>query len=201
MNAPPADAVTGAQKAQLRNEALALRKAMPEAARAALAQRLLADGADLVTRQGAAIVSLFWPIRDEPDVLPLLAALARSGITTALPVTGARGTPLVFRAWQPGDPQVQGPMRIPEPAPHLPAVEPDLLFVPLTVFDARGHRIGYGAGHYDCSLQRLRSLKPVTAVGVAFAATQVANVPHGRHDERLDFILTENGLLDCREQA
>ena len=188
-----------ALKQQMRTAALVLRSAMPAATRAALARRLLDDGGALAARCGARTVSLFWPIRGEPDVLPLLAALARHGLITALPVTGARGTPLVFRAWQPGDPQVEGPMHIPEPAPHLPAVEPDLLFVPLTVYDAQGHRIGYGAGHYDCSLQRLRLLKPVTAVGVAFAQTQVANVPHERHDQRLDFVLTENGLMACRE--
>lgn len=187
------------QKQQMRAAALVLRREISAATRAALGERLLADGMALAERCDAQTVSLFWPIRGEPDVLPLLAALARAGLTTALPVTGARGTPLVFRAWRPGDPQVEGPMRIPEPAPHLRAVEPDLLFVPLTVFDAQGHRIGYGAGHYDCSLQRLRLLKPVTAAGVAFAQTQVAHVPREVHDQRLDFVLTENGLMACQE--
>ena len=193
-------ATGGAQtKQQMRATALALRQAMPAQTRATLAQSLLQHGLAAAERCAATAVSLYWPIRGEPDVLPLLAVLARAGFTTALPVTGARGQPLVFRVWRPGDPQVAGPMAIPEPAPHLPAVEPDLLFMPLTVFDRRGNRIGYGAGYYDLSLQRLRAMQRVTAIGIAFAALEAAAVPCEPHDQKLDFVLTENGLMDCRE--
>ena len=187
-----------ASKQALRAAALALRKAAPDAARRAFAQMLAESGVTLAARLGARAASLYWPIRDEPDVLPLLGALASAGVTTALPVTGARGSPLVFRIWRPGDPQFEGLMRIPEPAPHLPVVEPDLLFLPLTVFDRRGNRIGYGAGYYDLTLRGLRAMKSITAVGVAYAAQEVAEAPAEPHDEKLDFILTEDGLIDCK---
>ena len=96
----------------------------------------------------------------------------RRGLGTALPVTGARGEPLVFRRWRPGEPTVPGQMRIPEPLPEAPALDPDLLFVPLAAFDRRGHRIGYGAGHYDCTLARLKAQKPIVAVGVAYGVSR-----------------------------
>ena len=188
-----------ASKRELRAAALALRKDVPVETRAAFAQSLAHEGAALAARLGARAVSLYWPIRDEPDVLPLLGALASAGVTTALPVTGVRGQPLVFRAWRPGDAQVEGPMRIPEPSLHQSVVEPDLLFLPLTVFDRHGNRIGYGAGYYDLTLQGLRAMKSITAVGVAYAAQEVARAPAEPHDQRLDFILTENGLMACKD--
>ena len=71
--------------------------------------------------------------------------------------------------------------------------------MPLAVFDRRGHRIGFGAGHYDRTLQRLRTLKPICAVGVAYSTCEVPLAPDEPHDERLDFILTEQDLIDVRD--
>lgn len=197
MITPDSGAAAALEKSRLRAEKLALRKDVSAEEREALAPALLEKGLWLATGRNAQVVSLYWPIRGEPDVLPLLALLARSGFTTALPVTGARGQPLVFRAWRPGDPQTEGPMRIPEPAPHLPEVEPDLLFMPLAVWDRRGNRIGYGAGYYDLTLERLRAMKPVTAAGIAFPCQEARSVPAGPHDQRLDFVLTKDNLWPC----
>jgi 5-formyltetrahydrofolate cyclo-ligase len=82
-------------------------------------------------------------------------------------------------------------MGIREPEAAAPAVDPELLFVPLAAFDRRGHRIGYGAGHYDRALARLRASGPIRAVGVAYAISEIAAAPAEAHDQRLDFILTE----------
>ena len=199
MSATSVTSALAQEKQRLRARALALRQSIAPAERVRLSEVAAVQGVALALACNAGAASLYWPIRDEPDVLPLLSALQACGVVTALPVTGARGQPLVFRQWRAGDPQVIGPMRIPEPASHLPIIEPDLLFLPLTVFDLRGNRIGYGAGYYDMTLQRLRAKKRVTAVGVAFAALAVPAVPAEAHDQRLDYILTENGLMACAE--
>jgi 5-formyltetrahydrofolate cyclo-ligase len=162
--------------------------------RAALAARLAADGLAVARNRRATIVSVFLPIRDEPDTGPLLEALSAAGFATALPATPPRGQPLRFRAWRPGDALAAGRFGTCEPAPDVPDLDPDLLFVPLAAFDARGGRLGYGAGYYDGALRRLRALKPILAVGVAFAAQEVAAVPAEPHDEPLDALLTERGL-------
>jgi 5-formyltetrahydrofolate cyclo-ligase len=77
-------------------------------------------------------------------------------------------------------------------------VVPDVLLVPLAAFDALGHRIGYGAGHYDRSLAQLRAKKPVLAVGLAFSVQEIPAVPAAAHDARLDLVLTEQDLMDFR---
>jgi 5-formyltetrahydrofolate cyclo-ligase len=85
-----------------------------------------------------------------------------------------------------------------EPTPAAPEVFPDILIVPLLVFDRRGHRIGYGAGYYDMTIARLREMKPVTAIGIAFAAQEIDEVPTTPRDARLDLVLTEREIIDLR---
>ena len=185
-------------KPDLRRAALARRAALPAAARAAFSERLTTQGLTLARRFRPRAVSAFYPVRDEPDTLALLALLSAEGVATALPVTGKRGEPLVFRRWRPGEPTVAGQMRIPEPLAEAPVLAPDLLFVPLSAFDRRGHRIGYGAGHYDRTLVRLRALKPIVAVGVAYGVAEIPTVPDGPHDQRLDYVLTDSELIEIK---
>jgi 5-formyltetrahydrofolate cyclo-ligase len=101
-----------------------------------------------------------------------------------------------MRAWAFGAPLDSGVWGIRQPTPAAPEVFPDILFVPLLVFDRRGHRIGYGAGYYDMTLARLRAMKPVTAIGIAFAAQEIDLVPTTPRDARLDFVLTERETID-----
>ena len=190
--------MTSEAKTELRRAALGRRAALPQAARAAFSARLAGEGLKLARRFRPQAASAFYPVRDEPDTLALLALLTGEGVTTALPVTGARGEPLIFRAWRPGDPTIPGQMRIPEPPAAAAALDPDLLFVPLSAFDRRGHRIGYGAGHYDRTLAALRAQKPIVAVGVAYAVAEVAAVPEGPFDQRLDYVLTDRELIEIR---
>jgi 5-formyltetrahydrofolate cyclo-ligase len=187
-----------ADKRHLRLEALARRREVEPHVRAQFSARLARFGLEMAQRLHATSVSAFYPIQDEPDTLALLGALAKHGFRTLLPVTAARGAPLVFRQWRPGDLTQVGAMNIPEPPASAPAFDPDLMFAPLACFDRRGHRIGYGAGHYDRTLERLRAAGSVTVVGAAFACCEIEALPDEAHDQRLDYILTEHELIDCR---
>ena len=187
-------------KPLLRQKALARRKALPSETRSRLTERLIQEGLRLARLWTPSVVSAFHPIREEPDALALLGALADDGFVTALPVVVGRGAHLTFRLWRPGDPTALGGMGIPEPIETVPAVDPDLLFVPLACFDRRGHRIGYGAGYYDRSLKRLRAAKKVHAVGVAYEVCEVAAVPYEAHDQRLDAIVTEQETIFAGER-
>ena len=71
------------------------------------------------------------------------------------------------------------------------------MIVPLAAFDRKGHRIGYGAAYYDMTINRLRGQKPVIAIGIAYAAQEVAEVPVAAHDARLDLVLTERDVIDA----
>jgi 5-formyltetrahydrofolate cyclo-ligase len=186
---------TRLDKPAVRAAALALRDKMTADVAAKIAERLADHGPRLAREHGAKVVSAYWSIGAEILTLPLLEALDAAGFAVALPVTGKRGQPLVFRQWKPGDPLVPGKMDIPEPRASAPVLDPDLLFVPLAAFDREGQRIGYGAGFYDVTLKALRARKAIVAVGAGYAAQEVESVPHEDHDEKLDFILTERELI------
>jgi 5-formyltetrahydrofolate cyclo-ligase len=182
-------------KAELRRAALVRRKGVGPSVRLRLSERLVHEGLRLARLWEPATISAFHPIREEPDILALLGALADERFDLALPVVTGRGTHLDFRLWRPGDPMALGAMGIAEPLKDAPLVEPDLLFVPLAGFDRRGRRIGYGAGYYDRSLARLRAKKPIHAVGVAYGVSEVAAVPYDAHDQNLDVIVTEQETI------
>ena len=186
-------------KARLRREALARRDALPPPLRAAAAEAIATRPFPIAMVPGT-LVSGFMPMKSEINPLPLLRKLAQAGAALALPVVAGKGKPLVMRAWRFGEPLASGVWGIREPRPDAPEVAPDILIVPLLAFDRRGHRIGYGAGYYDLTIAALRATKSVIAAGIAFAAQEIAEVPTTPRDARLDLVLTEHEVIDCRDR-
>ncbi len=184
-------------KGDLRIAALARRDALSDERRAAAAEALAKRGMPLAIKPGA-VVAGYSPIRSEIDPAPLMRTLAAQGVQLALPAVTARGKSLIFRAWSPNDRLMLGPLGILEPSPAAAELFPDIMLVPLAAFDRSGHRIGYGAGHYDSTLAHLRKAKAVAAVGVAFAVQEIPEVPAAAHDVRLDVVLTEQRTFDFR---
>jgi 5-formyltetrahydrofolate cyclo-ligase len=188
---------TSGEKANLRTAALARRDALSDEHRNVAAQAIAKRGLPVEIKPGT-IVSGYSPIRSEIDPAPLMRMLAAQGVQLALPAVTARGKSLVFRAWSPGDRLMLGSLGILEPSPAAAELVPDIMLVPLAAFDRAGHRIGYGAGHYDVTLAHLRKVKAIVAIGVAFAVQEIKAVPMQPHDVALDYVLTEKHALDFR---
>ncbi|MEI6161795.1 MAG: 5-formyltetrahydrofolate cyclo-ligase [Roseococcus sp.] len=180
------DAALDAAKSAARARALTTRRALPGACEALR---------DIILREAppppGALIGGFWPMGAEIDTRPLLDALHARGHGIALPVTPPRGQPLFFRRWLPGKAMARGPMGTQHPA-EGEAVTPDWLIIPLLAFDSTGARLGYGGGYYD---RTLALLPHATAIGVAYAAQEIPQVPTGPHDIRLTAIATERGLI------
>jgi 5-formyltetrahydrofolate cyclo-ligase len=185
------------EKVELRVAAQARRDALSADARKAAAETIAAQIFPIAIAHGI-LVSGFMPLKSEINPLPMMQKLAEAGARLALPAIAGRGKPLIMRAWEFGVPLDRGQWGIREPKPDAPEVEPDILLVPLLAFDRAGYRLGYGAGYYDMTIHRLRALKPVTAVGIAFAAQEVPKIPTTPRDERLDLVLTEREVIDMR---
>jgi 5-formyltetrahydrofolate cyclo-ligase len=174
--------------------------------RADLSTTQMASAADALAGHGLgflpplqphAVVSGFAPLADELRIWPLLRRLSGDGVRLALPVMQGKGLPLVFRAWTPGDAMDSGVWGIAEPKADKPAVDPDILLIPLLAFDRLGGRLGYGGGFYDRTLQGLRARKQVTAVGLGYDEQAVEAVPRLNYDQRLDWVLTPSGPFRC----
>jgi len=184
-------------KAELRVQARSRRDGLPASVRAAAARAIAARPFPLALTPRA-IVSGFMPLGSEITPIPLMRKLAGAGAQLALPVLCGRGKPLTMRAFGFGQRLVPGVWGIPEPATDAVEVFPDILLVPLLAFDRSGHRIGYGAGYYDLTIAALRARKTITACGLAFAAQEISSVPTTSRDARLDLVLTEREVIDCR---
>lgn len=181
-------------KAALRKQCLAARDAIPVGDRIekSLVMADLASG--IIDFEPGEIISGFFPIRSEADIRPLMHRLKGRGARLCLPVIMDKQT-IIFREIADGMPMVDTGFGTAGPGPDAKVVDPDLLLVPLSAFDAYGHRIGYGAGYYDraISLLRAKGMAP-RLIGIAFDCQEVERVPFEAHDVPLDAVLTESGL-------
>lgn len=162
----------------------------------AIAEHLLGSG---LVESVAGFVAGYWPMRSEADARPVLVALKERGIATALPAMVARadgqGREIQFRSWSPWEPIVPGGFGTLVPSEGAAVIQPVCLLVPLLGFDASCRRIGYGKGHYDRAIAALKQRGPLVTIGIAYAAQEIAEVPTEPHDQLLDAIVTENGVL------
>ena len=181
-------------KAELRNERLALRDAIPPGDRAAKSLAIAEHAGEAVAFAPGTIVSGFLPIRSEADLRPLMARFRARGARLCVPAIRDRQT-IVFRELVEGAPLVKTGFGTLGPDESAAILDPEVMLVPLSAFDSRGHRIGYGAGHYDRAISRLRQkgLAP-KLIGIAFDCQEVPHVPSEPHDISLDAMLTESGL-------
>lgn len=155
---------------------------------------LLAAVEDQLAGRGAAIIAGYMPIRTEIDPRPAMAALSQSH-RIAVPVIEGDGLPLKFRHWTPEAAMVPGPFGAQVPAEGDWLV-PDLIILPLVAFDRRGTRLGYGGGFYDRSLAQLtEAASRPAAIGFAYAAQELPELPREPTDQPLDLIVTEAGTV------
>lgn len=182
-------------KSELRSKALAARSQLGATDRAQKNMALTAHGLETLTFQPDDIISGFWPIRDEADILPMLELLRGKGAKLCLPAVISK-TEIVFRVFGANDELVSGGFGTKAPSASAPEIDPTIMLVPLAAFDAKGQRIGYGAGFYDRAIAKLheKGINP-RLYGIAFDCQEVPSVPAEKHDIPLDYILTESG---CR---
>lgn len=187
-------------KADLRNGRLAARDAILPEERIEKSLTISAHGLQAIDIAPGAVVSAFLPIRSEVDTRPLMALLRTRGARLCVPVVLDKET-IVFRELFPGAELVKGVFGTSGPGPEAPELDPDIMLVPLSAFDAAGHRIGYGGGYYDRAIERLHKKgRDPLLIGIAFDVQEVASVPAEPHDIRLNAILTESGFRSFRRQ-
>jgi 5-formyltetrahydrofolate cyclo-ligase len=181
-------------KKSLRLEALARRDALDPFWRIEASMEMAETARDGIAIEPGQIVSGFWPIRSEVDVRPLMFALREKGARLCLPAILDKTT-ISFRELVRGAPIIDMGFGTSGPGEDAEVLDPHIMLVPLAAFDGRGHRIGYGAGHYDRAIARLQSIGHAPRlIGVAFDCQQVERVPDEPHDIVLHEIITERGL-------
>lgn len=191
------EAEFSALRKNLRNARIAAREALPDAARAALTARLETHLDALVARLAPRCVAFCWPWRGEANLVPWVGRWLAGGAArrAALPAVREPGQPMEFLHWWPGEAMDSDHHGIPIPLSGEP-VDPDLILVPLNVFDAAGFRLGYGGGYFD---RTLAALDPApTTVGIAFELARADTTWPQPHDHPMDWLVTEAGCWRTR---
>jgi 5-formyltetrahydrofolate cyclo-ligase len=180
-------------KDALRAAALDARKAfvrtLSDAQRAKLEQRLAQHLTSLFA--GVSVVAGYHPLGSEISPLPAMEEARAVGAIVAFPCFANPAKPFKFLA---GDPLEPGPFGIMQPARRHPAVDPDLVLVPLIAIDGGGTRLGRGKGHYDRALIGLRKSK-ARLVGVGWPLQRLSEtIPADEWDVPLDAFASPEGI-------
>ena len=137
------------------------------------------------------IISTYWPIKAEPNLLAWMKRLYQGGSRIALPVIETSNAPMVFREWCPDAPMKTGIWNIPVSAEGALLI-PTLVIAPLVGFDAANYRLGNGGGYFDRTLAELIANKQrPTVIGVGYECLQIATIRPQPHDIPMDVIVTE----------
>ena len=173
-----------------RERLIALRMALPADERQRLSAAIARQLDEVLEGVERPVVSVYWPIRGEPDLRGWMVAAHARGVDLALPVVVAPATPLEFRRWQPGCRMEHGVWRIPQPADRV-LVSPSVSIAPLVGYDPDCYRLGYGGGFFDRTLASLAP-RPVI-VGVGYEALALRTIFPQPVDIPMDWILTGTG--------
>lgn len=144
----------------------------------------------------AASIGCYLSFQREVDTRAIIAHALRSGKRVAAPRLQGRR-----RMEHAGvdDPErlLPGPLGILQPDPGAAAIaspDLDLIIIPGLAFTTRGARLGFGGGYYDTYLAGRTG--PV--LGLAYGFQILDHIPQEPHDCRVDWVVTENGPIDCR---
>lgn len=188
-------------KARLRAEAEGRRSAIATAKRVVSSADILGRLFELTAVSGASWIHFYVSIGAEVETTGMIAhALMKKKRVVVPRVDSAEKRLDLYEIASPVRDLAPGFRGIPEPNPEgrtaVPASTVELFVIPGVAYDAAGRRLGRGGGYYDRLLAAARLERIVIAP--AFDCQIVESVPAERHDLRVDFIVTEKRLIDCR---
>ncbi len=171
-----------------RERLIAARLALPAGWRAEASAALIRKLPDMVGDLSGKAISLYWPLKGEPDLRLWMKAINEAGGQALLPVVVAPKTPLVFKPWREGEALEKGVWNIPVPVTTETAI-PDICLAPVVGFDTGNYRLGYGGGFFDRTLAGF-DRKP-RVIGVGYAMQAIDTIYPLDHDIPMDVIVTE----------
>ena len=140
-------------------------------------------------KQKKKIIGGYYPYNHEVNVMPLLEKFEKSNYIISLPKIG-KNSNMNFFVWSTNDPLNINEYGIPEPITNR-MIFPDVLLVPLVAYDKNFNRVGYGGGFYDRYIKRIKKIKNILTIGLAFSYQKVKKIPIEKNDIKIDFIITE----------
>ena len=144
--------------------------------------------------------SIYHPINNEITPFGFTKYFKERNIVMSMPVVDIKKKSMLFRKWSPKDDLAIGPLGNLEPTHEKEIILPQIMIVPMLMFDREFIRLGYGGGYYDKSIIKLKKHFQkenffFTTVGLAYSAQEFNKLPREKHDMNLDYIVTEKECL------
>tara|TARA_B100001123_G_scaffold443754_1_gene590617 strand:- start:1601 stop:2170 length:570 start_codon:yes stop_codon:yes gene_type:complete len=142
------------------------------------------------------VIAGYYPSNYEVNILTFLQSANKKNFKIVLPIIKSSNN-MCFKIWNFKEPLQINKFGIPEPKSSKKEIIPDFIIVPLVAFDKHLNRIGYGKGFYDKSLKKIqRAKKKIVSIGVAYSFQKSNIIPVNKHDFKLDYIFTEQGIIN-----
>jgi 5-formyltetrahydrofolate cyclo-ligase len=138
-------------------------------------------------------LAIYYPATFEVDALRVLEFKHVSLQNTLLPIIEENNL-MNFFPWKKNEVLQINKFGMLEPIKSQLNI-PEVMLVPLLVFDKNKYRLGYGKGFYDRYLNKyLKKFNNILTIGVAFSFQKYHKLPINNADVKLDYILTEKGI-------
>ena len=104
-------------------------------------------------------IGLFYPYKNEVDVILMASELENIGLTCLLPRVIDEHSPLKYFFYSPNNSNLEkGYGGIMEPTGNE-SIDPDIIIASCSAFNEKGYRVGYGGGFFDRTLSLLKQKK------------------------------------------
>jgi len=140
------------------------------------------------------VVGSYLPFRNEFSTNLLNDGFAKLDFKLSLPCINKKDSSMIFRSYKSNKDLVSNSYGIMEPPQNSEEVVPSIIIVPLVAFSLTGYRLGYGGGYYDRYIEKNLENKDFVTIGLGFSFQEYDNLPHEKHDQKLNWILTEKYL-------
>ncbi len=145
--------------------------------------------------KNAGTIMLYLPLGNEIDTSKILKTAFADGKRCILPVTDQKTGVITPCEVDEGTEFKKGAFSVLEPI-EKKIVEKELIdvfLVPGIAFDKKGARVGFGKGCYDRLLCDISAIK----IGYCYDFQICDEIPSEGHDIKMDFLITESGLIRC----
>ena len=142
------------------------------------------------------IVGGYYPFNYEIDILEILKKFEKKNYQISLPKINKKSK-MDFFSWSSSEPLEINEYGIPEPISSEKKF-PNILLVPLVAYDDNLNRLGYGSGFYDRYINKIEKYKKIIKIWLAFSYQRLKKIPTAEYDKKLDFIMTEKGILEWK---
>lgn len=161
-----------------------------------LDEKIIERFISLATYRYTHTLLLYYPVKGEIDVRPLITHALGSGKRVALPKCEAKDSVMHFHYINSLSELEEGRFGIMEPSEKAEMFDPKDLHGPCTViipalaYDKKGYRLGYGKGFYD----RYFGTSQISTVGLIYNDFLADRLPHGKYDIAVDLLVSEKGV-------